>query len=54
MFGLDALPPLPEGAIGWNVYTGGGTFIEFVADEEAVSDLAAEFADEVAAYVAPE
>lgn len=49
-----ALPPLPEGAIGWNVYTGRGTFIKFVPDEEAVSRLAEKFADDVEAFAAGE
>jgi hypothetical protein len=50
VFSLRQLPPLPPGAIGWNVYTGGGRFVEFAGDEEAVSAQAATLADEVAAF----
>jgi hypothetical protein len=49
---LSQLPPLPSGAIGWEVFTGSGRFIEFVPDEEAVSHQAAKLADEVASFVA--
>lgn len=48
------LPPPPDGALGWNVYTGGGTFIEFVPDEEAVGRCAAELANEVESFAAGE
>jgi hypothetical protein len=50
---LSQLPPLPPGAIGWNVYTGNGRrFIEFVGDEEAVSREAEKFADEAERFAA--
>jgi len=41
------LPPLPEGAIGWNIYTECGTFIRFVPDEDAVGREAAKFIEAV-------
>ena len=46
------LPPLPEGAIGWNIYTERGTFIRFVPDDEAVSREAAKFTEAVEAFAA--
>jgi hypothetical protein len=56
------LPPLPDGAIGWDVYTAPAvplgvepdwSFAEFVAHEAALGPVAARFADEVAAYDPP-
>lgn len=50
--GIVKLPPLPDGAIGWNVCTPGGTFLEFVGDEDAVGREAQKFASEVEAFAA--
>jgi hypothetical protein len=51
------LPPLPPGAIGWNVYNSlpaEPVFAGFVGDEEAVSRVAEHLADEVEAFAAGE
>jgi hypothetical protein len=46
------LPSPPEGALGWNIYSDGGTFIRFVPDEEAVGREARKFAEAVEAFAA--
>lgn len=48
------LPPPPEGALGWNVYTGGGTFIGFAPDEAAITRAARQLASDVEAFTAGE